>query len=260
MSEPVETVLPNGLSILCNNPVDALGMYQEIFENGAYDEAMSHLKPGDTVIDVGAHLGLASIRFASVDPSLRIFACEPAPPLFECLEANLRDHAPASVALNAAVGAEPGETTLVYYAHPGLTSMSTVEVDDDDTRHNIDTILANMGFADAGMRSQVIADGLKSALTFTVPLLTVAQVVAENDIDEVALLKIDVERAELAVLGGVDEPTWARIRAVVIEVHALDDRLARVEGLLKEHGFVVRAGQDEAMAGSTVYNVLARRD
>lgn len=52
----------------------------------------------------------------------------------------------------------------------------------------------------------------------------------------VDLLKVDVERAELAVLRGVDAADWPRIRQVSMEVHDVDGQLERVLDLLRTQG------------------------
>lgn len=53
---------------------------------------------------------------------------------------------------------------------------------------------------------------------------------------DVDLLKIDTERAELAVLRGVDPADWARIRQVSMEVHDVDGQLGEVLELLRTRG------------------------
>ena len=42
---------------------------------------------------------------------------------------------------------------------------------------------------------------------------------ARNRIERIDLLKIDVERAELDVLDGIELPDWQNIAQIVIEVH-----------------------------------------
>jgi FkbM family methyltransferase len=258
-TDRMRVALPDGRELWCVDGGDALSMWREIFLTGVYDAAVGHLRPGDTVLDIGAHLGLASLRFADRAQPLRIIACEPAPPTFDCLEANLREHAPGSVARKVAVGAGTGETTLVHYSHPAMSTMSTTVVDDEETRFNVDTILSNRGNEDAAERREWVDDMLASASSYTVPLVTVSQLVAEHGIEEIALLKVDVERAELEVLAGIGEEVWPRIHAVVMEVHRIDDRLATVEALLTRHGFAVEITQESAMTGTTVHTVRGAR-
>ena len=57
--------------------------------------------------------------------------------------------------------------------------------------------------------------------TYSCPLVTVSDVIDSHDLERVGLLKVDVERAELAVLRGIRPEHWRRIRQVVMEVHDL---------------------------------------
>ena len=61
----------------------------------------------------------------------------------------------------------------------------------------------------------------------------------------IALLKVDVEGAELEVLQGVGAGWWQRIERVVVEVHDVANRRHDVDSLLrKEAGFAeVACGQ-----------------
>lgn len=87
-----------------------------------------------------------------------------------------------------------------------------------------------------------------------------AIVLLMQGLETIDLLKIDVERAEMAVLRGVSDEHWQRIRQVVMEVHDVDGSLDIVLRLLK-----TRAGftncvveQDKQLKGSTLYNIYAR--
>ena len=82
-----------------------------------------------------------------------------------------------------------------------------------------------------------------------------------QELKKVDLLKVDVERAELAVLRGISDSDWPKIRQIVIEVHDIDGRLAEVKRLLTvDAGFQVTAvEQDRNLKGSTLYNIYATR-
>jgi hypothetical protein len=79
----------------------------------------------------------------------------------------------------------------------------------------------------------------------------------------VALLKIDVERAELDVLRGIESrEQWARIQQVVAEVHDIDGRLDAIIALLSSPlaGFThVQSAQPASLRGSNLHVVYATR-
>jgi hypothetical protein len=71
---------------------------------------------------------------------------------------------------------------------------------------------------------------------------------------------LDVEKSEADVLLGVHSDDWKKIRQVVVEVYDSDDRLAIVERLLREQGFVVAVEQDDSLRESRVYMLYATRN
>ena len=91
-------------------------------------------------------------------------------------------------------------------------------------------------------------------------MTTVSRFLAEQRVETVDLLKIDVERAEFDVLGGIETSDWPRIRQVVAEVHDFEGRLMKMKGLLEAKGFRVFAEQEEMMRSTDVHVVYAVRD
>ena len=101
---------------------------------------------------------------------------------------------------------------------------------------------------------------------FECPLVTVSDVVDSHELDEIDLLKVDVERSELAVLKGVRREHWAMVRQVAMEVHdsaggtkELEEcrRLLRDVGSFDEKRIV--AEQPDDLEGSTLWNLYASR-
>ena len=68
-------------------------------------------------------------------------------------------------------------------------------------------------------------------------MTTVSDVMADLKLARVSLLKIDVERAEMIVLGGVKQADWAKIDQVAVEIHDADGRSAKIQELLRANGF-----------------------
>src|SRR5439155_14648081 len=62
---------------------DVAGIFSEIFVDRCYTPAwFYHPEPGQTVLDVGANIGLFSLYLSSVSPGIRVFAFEPHPETF----------------------------------------------------------------------------------------------------------------------------------------------------------------------------------
>jgi FkbM family methyltransferase len=248
--------LPEGRTVWCTSPAEASLMWREITGDGSYRRAARSLRPGDTVLDIGANIGLVSIAFASAQPDLRVIAVEPVPDTFHCLQANLDRYVAGSVAVRAAVAAGPGTRNLTYYpAAPGNSGLyADRQADDALTR----TFMRNGGMDDESI--DLLIEGLHEGHTISVPGTTVSELVRAYGIAHVAMLKIDVERAEMDVLRGVDRADWARIGAVVAEVHDEAGRLAEFGALLREAGMSPRVRQDPDLRGTNIYEVYADRE
>ena len=93
----------------------------------------------------------------------------------------------------------------------------------------------------------------------TCQLKTLSDVIREQHIDRIDLLKIDVEKSELDVLAGIEDGDWPRIRQIVIEAHDVNGNLSYLTALLQRQGYSVVTEQDEYLKGSTLYNVFAVR-
>src|SRR6185295_8129882 len=78
---------------------------------------------------------------------------------------------------------------------------------------------------------ELIVERLTSQ-TFTCRLKTLSEVMRDERVKKIDLLKIDVEKGELEVLAGIDEADWPKIDQIVMEVHDLDGRVRKVTELL----------------------------
>lgn len=261
MAEPAppefdELALPDGRTVACANPGEAHFLWQEITTDSPYSAAGRGLRPGDVIVDVGAHIGLATLHFADQAPGTHIVAVEAAPHTFAALRRNVAAHVPTATALHAAVGAARGTALLRY--RPLSSSMSTLHPDAEDERRNLDAYLTNIG-ADPTVRSSF--HGRPDPVdTVEVGVVPIADILREQEITDVALLKIDVERAELDVLDGIPDTAWPHIGRLVIEVHDIAGRLGMITGRLATLGYQVRVTQAPIFAGGSVYTVLATRN
>jgi len=134
----------------------------------------------------------------------------------------------------------------------------------------VDAILAPVRHVARAVFQFVLGAVLKFMLgnkyEFECPLVTVSDVVDSHELDSIDLLKVDVERSELAVLKGVRREHWAMVRQVAMEVHdsaggtnELEEcrRLLRDVGSFDEKRIV--AEQPDDLEGSTLWNLYASR-
>lgn len=194
--------LPDG-NVVYYRPHDQC-IIDEVYAKDVY--AGERLLPGETVVDVGAHIGtFALMAGRRVGPAGRVLAFEPSPKTFALLRRNLEANRMPWIWPNDFALADVAGTAELFIADDG----------------------ANNPAADT-LRAQ---DGRKAV---SIRLRRLDDVMSERKMDRVDLLKIDVEGAELRVLDGAPK-TLAATRRIVMEVHppavnARDVR-TRLEGL-----------------------------
>lgn len=156
--------------------------------------AKRQLQPGAIAIDVGANIGMWSVMLAKANTGTRVFSFEPNPAVYQRLVANLRaNQCQNVVALNQAASESVGE--LVFYCDPIAPDMSRAIAPSEDVR-------------------SIPPENLRR-----VPTATLDGVCAEQNIERIALLKIDVEGHELSVLKGARRLfSEQRVEALVIEI------------------------------------------
>jgi FkbM family methyltransferase len=168
--------IPGGACIHCQLP-DVVQLYAFLFgvwEPDISDFIQRRLSPGDTFVDVGAHVGyyslLASARVGSVG---RVVAIEASPSIFHQLKENLAANGEANIrAVNVAASADRGVMN-VHRGPPWNLGLST-------TRQS---------------------GGLP--LECQVEALPLDAIVTSEERQAVRLVKVDVEGAERDLFGGL---------------------------------------------------------
>jgi FkbM family methyltransferase len=152
-------------------------------------QAVFHSKPGEVVIDIGAHIGLYTMKAAKdVGTKGKVIAVEPDPQSYAILKSNIAlNHLDNVVAVNAALSDVSGEMTFYACTDPSLS----------------------------GFELQPKA---KLREVRTVKTLTLDRLLAENGVDQINWVKLDVEGAETRVLrGGQAALRNAKDLAVIVE-------------------------------------------
>src|SRR5205085_4460776 len=97
--------------------------------------------------------------------------------------------------------------------------------------------------------------------TYTTPLKTISSIIAEEQLNCIDLLKIDVERSELDVLLGIDTSDWAKIRQIAMEVDPPIE--SDIVTLLEKAGYEVvrdRRATDGGFSSNYVYAARPEAD
>jgi amino acid adenylation domain-containing protein/FkbM family methyltransferase len=270
--------LPNGLSIAHQNRNETEYLYEEIFNKSLYLQHGIALPAEACVFDVGANIGIFSLFAAERSPGARIYAFEPIRPIYEDLRANLERYVPGARVFNFGLASVEREEVFTYFPRYSMMSGQRSYADPEYDREVVKAFLANeQGQLDALAPATPAAreDGaelLRQAddllrLRFEGEaepsrLLRLSRVFADEKIERVDLLKIDVQRAELDVLLGIDAADRGKIAQIVMEIHdrpgaATAGRLGEITRLLTESGYEVVSEQDPLLAGTDRYNLYA---
>ncbi|RSN18185.1 FkbM family methyltransferase [Streptomyces sp. WAC 05977] len=247
--------LPNGLEVAQVDPGEAAFLYREIFVERSYLRDGFPDSAPEVIFDIGANIGMASMFFAQTFPDAFIVAAEPAPEPFAALTENFRRHVRGGVTHNVALADGEGTRRLGYY--PNATAESGFYADQDSETELARRLLVERGLSPA--QAEAVAESRHKLSYIDCRTTTVSALMREHSVDHVDLLKIDVEKSEIEVLAGIEEPDWGRIRNVVMEIHDFDDRLHQVLTLLKERGFTCETEQETELSASDIFMIYATK-
>ena len=255
------------LAQLNKNETDYL--YDEIFNKHAYMQYGIRLPEDACVFDVGANIGIFSMYVVHHSRHPRLFAFEPVPTIFEKLETNLERYVRGSKRF--CFGLSDSERTERFTFYPRYSMMSGQEAYADD-QAEIEVIRKYLENEQATTSGSIelldhineLLSGRFHAEPFLCNLRRLSDVIREEGVEQIDLLKIDVQRAELDVLRGIAPKDWPRIKQVVMEVHdasstETEGRIGVLLDLLEDQGFEVYIEQDPLLQGTDRYNLYAYR-
>ena len=208
-------------------------LQRTLFFTGRYEPGLlalleTELRPGDVVVDVGAHVGVhaltAARRLRELGGGGRVVAFEPTSDSSAAVRAAAARNALPVDVVQAGLGEEEG--TIELFADP------------------------RYGAFDAGVRSQFGA----GEVVGRAPLLTFDGWAAGAGIDRLDVVKIDIEGAEILALRGMRE-SLRRLRPRVLAIEVKDVVMERGPGdeaalhaLLAECGYAAAGSPERHVA------------
>jgi amino acid adenylation domain-containing protein/FkbM family methyltransferase len=261
-------VLPETLAGV--NQHETRYLYDEIFVQQVYQRGGITLRDGGVILDVGANIGMFALFALSACPSSRVLAFEPLPAAFQRLQENLAPFHGSVTLLPYGLSDTERDETFAFYPGYSMMSGQRAYADPDAEVAVVKRYLANQrdhGRADGAellREADDLLDGRFRVIEQQARLRRLSDVIDEQGIEHVDLLKIDVQRAEEDVLRGLAERHWPRIAQLAMEVHdepgtPTGGRLARLRDELTGRGYRVTVEQDDSMAGTGRYALYAVR-
>jgi FkbM family methyltransferase len=183
--------------------------FNEVIKDEVYKSILQKLKQCETIIDLGANIGLASLYFAGHYPSCRLLAVEPNPPTYRVLTANLRNLIESGRCRTLQAAVWGSERKLVadpsqgkeHYSAFATREASGAEADDETMQ----------GFP-------------------------ITSIIRDSGFETVDLLKVDIEGAEVELFKG-DLEWLRRVRAIAIEFHHGSREEIGFDRIMRDYGF-----------------------
>ena len=254
--------LPNNLAVVHVNRHETDYIYSEIFERQAYLRHGIRIKKGDCVFDAGANIGLFALYVNIICGDVRIYSFEPNPDVFELLKANAELYGNNINVYNCGLADKEMRADFTFF--PGYSLLSGFHADAKTEKETVKAFITNQYSAGSSELSEFLeqADSiLEHRFTpdsFSANLRTLSNVIDEENVQGIDLLKINVERSELNVLRGIRDEHWKRIRQIVLEVD-IKENLEIIRNMLERQGYHVVVQQEPFLKNTQLHYVYAKK-
>ncbi len=201
---------------------------REVWSHHAY--YLEDLEEVNRVVDLGAHIGLATLYFAQIYPTAEIVSYEPDPENYSLLVKNVAENGLNNrvKCINAAVAPKSGTLKLQAPIY-------------------LDEWRSGVGIIPKGWRSVLHTKEME------------VEAVGIGEILDVGadLIKMDIEGMEYEV---VTHGRWDRVTSLVMEVHPRDGkRIGEIEKYLIDQGFKLEKRSDVSKYGVGLCTIIAHR-
>ena len=165
-------------------------VFKQIFVDNEYD-SLNLPKVVDTIVDLGANIGLSALFFMKKYPDARIIAVEPDAVNFEIMKRNLEDYSSHVTLLNAAIWPSDGEVSLVEHDE------------------------SNEGLGAWGYRTETLTEGAEGSVS----AISIPTLMKQSSINYIDILKVDIEGAEYELFEKGYESWLDKVGLIIIETH-----------------------------------------
>lgn len=262
------TTLFDGTKVFCLRKPEAKMLDHHV--DGYLQNGIT-IKDGDVVLDIGANIGVFGVRALQKAANVEVHCFEPIPAIADVLRRNAEVHGNGRFHVYQC-GVSSSNTTATFTYFPNTPALSTLHPEQWDENPGAfrDAVKGTMKNPPEGMKwmkwiptafSGVIASYLVSgSQKVSCELKPLSEVITNQNIRKIDLLKIDCEGAEWDVLLGIKEEHWSMVKSMVVEVHDLNGRLEKMKELLKNKGFTKLYEEREVGLEQTpMYNLFVQR-
>ena len=198
----------NGIKIMLRTDSTDLMAFTHVWLIGEYSKNNFQVKKTDTIIDVGAHIGLFSLYASQNCTEGKIFAFEPIKENYKILESNKKLNKSSNILSE-------------NYAISKSTSKITLYKSNDEAGHS--------KFIQTNDPVEVASKSLNDFFK-------------ENKIELINLLKLDCEGSEYEIIDSLEDKYFEKIEKMIIEYHLADSNpelLEKLKNKLKYHSYSI---------------------
>ncbi len=260
--------LNDGTSIYCLKENEAIVLDEHIKGYLSYDV---NVKNGDTIIDVGANIGVFGLKLSNDFQNIKIHAFEPIPEIYKVLKKN------AEISKNKnfktymmGISSSNKELNFTYYPNSPALSTSKPEIWKKDKNNFISAVQGNISNAPrqfwwAKLIPKFITPLIAKYLTsnskqIKSSVITLSEFIDKEQIKIINLLKIDCEGEEVNVLLGIKDNHWSLIKSIVMEVNDVEENIKKAKNILKIKGFQnIRLEKEKGFEKTKLVNIYAQK-
>lgn len=212
--EFVSYKLRSGQTMMLRSGTSDFLVFNDIFLDGVYDAPEIPWKTLQSVIDVGAHVGVFALYVASQSPTAHVISYEPEPSNIHTFRKTVEASGLHDRVIIEPVGIAGQEGELNMHVMPGRGEQNSLYRQTESSR------------------------------TISVPVTTLAKAFEKHGIAHCDLLKVNCEGAEYDMFYGLSDEYFKRIDRIVMNYHlfSLDPKHhpAVLKDFLEQKGFTVR--------------------
>jgi FkbM family methyltransferase len=189
---------PNAIRFSVPRPLYLV--FKELFLTDVYniEELVKQLPPNPTVIDIGANGGYFNVLLLSKIPTATIYAYEPMPANITYLKKIIQENEilKQSLKLHQTAVTDIADSTIEFFTEANNENQVVASVVEGFNKNNTQKI--------------------------TVNTTNLTAIIANNQIENIDLLKVDCEGSEYEIFYGTDAAVFSKIRYMIVESHDLD--------------------------------------
>ena len=261
-----KTKLLNGQEVFCITSREAQVLHEHI--NGYIDDFIK-IRRDDTIIDIGANIGIFGLELSLKYPNIKIFSFEPILNIFSVLKEN------AKISQNKNFkfynyGISNKDETIEFTYFPNAPALSSSNNEISGSKKDLTEAFAGnlenapdswwwKKFIPKFTYPYIINYLMKNKRQITCKVKPLSKVIDSLLIKKINLLKIDCEGNEHKVIDGIKEKNWKIIEQLIIEINDIDGRLNYIKNKLEKLGYDIKILKEPALEKTNLYNLFAKK-